>query len=139
MLVLLGLMIVHVSNPLALAADYNRPAGVEILGGEQIVQHLAGNSLANRMYVEFYVSPATDQQQGPLRGRSQTYGDYVGRWSIEGQLICIEYEQRLMMPLGDCYTVALVGEETRIYRKDGFEMYPDGGRLKRLAGNPENL
>ena len=121
------------------AQDYHRPRGVDVMSESALFDQFAGNSVFNRAYTEYYLPPDPGGKRGRLRGNSETYGPYEGNWRIDGELICIEYELRLMAPLGNCYTAARVGEEVRIYRRDGYELYPDGGRLKPLSGNPENL
>ena len=121
------------------ARDYQKPGGVGVLSEAELFNQFVGNSVFNRNYVEYYQPPATGQKHGALRGRSQVYGLYQGSWRIDGELICIEYEMRLMSALGNCYTAARAGAEVRIYRRDGYELYPDGGRLEPLSGNPESL
>ena len=123
----------------AAAQDYNRPRGVEVMPEAALLDQFAGNSVANQAYTEYYLPPEPGQKQGRLRGSSKTHGLYEGSWRIDGELFCIEYDLRLMAPLGNCYTAARAGEQVRIYRRDGYELYPDGGRLEPLPGNPENL
>ena len=122
-----------------MAQDYKLPRNVTILSEPALLEQFAGNSVFNEIYTEHYVLPESEHKQGPLRGSSKTYGEYEGHWQIEGELLCIEYYQRLMSALGNCYTAARIGDEIRIYRRDGYELYPDGGRLKPVSGNPENL
>ena len=121
------------------AQEYNRPRGVDVLSEAGLFNQFAGNSVSNQAYTEYYLPPEPGQKRGRLRGKSETYGLYEGGWKIDGELFCIEYEMRLMSALGNCYTAAQVGDEIRIYRRDGYELYPDGGRLRPRSGNPENL
>ena len=123
----------------AAAQDYNHPRGVQIFSEAELFNQFVGNSVSNRNYVEYYVPPSPGQKRGLLRGKSEVYGYYDGDWQIEGELICIRYYLRLMSALGNCYTAARAGEEVRIYRRDGYELYPDGGRLIPISGNPQDL
>ena len=123
----------------AVAQDYHRPRGVQIFSEAELFNQFVGNSVSNSNYVEYYVPAASGQKRGPLRGKSEVYGLYDGDWQIDGELFCIRYHLRLMSALGNCYTAALVGQEVRIYRRDGYELYPDGGRLTPISGNPQNL
>ena len=123
----------------AAAKDYRIPTGIEVLSEKEIFAQWVGNTAANSSSAEYYEPPTDNQLKGRLVGRNEQHGAYGGTWRVQGQLFCIEYHRKLMKPLGNCYTVAIRGEETRIYRMDGYGMYPNGGRLKVIAGNSANL
>ena len=136
---LVTLMLFLLYASVGLTQEYRLPTGVTVFSESRIFDHLVGNTAQNKMFVEFYLPPVTGEMQGVLRGRSEVFGDYTGSWRINGKLFCIQYDKRIMSSRSDCYTVAVNGENTRIYRMDGFELYPDGGRLVVVKGNPVNL
>ncbi|MEM7563535.1 MAG: hypothetical protein AAF353_10870, partial [Pseudomonadota bacterium] len=138
-LILSAAPILMLFNTSVLPQDFKTPSGINIFSQAEIIDQFVGNTAYNKMYAEYYLLPETGTLRGKLRGKSQAFGVYEGSWYINGALFCIKYDKRIMSSRSDCYTVATQGENTRIYRMDGYELYPDGGRLRVDIGNPRNL
>ncbi len=104
-----------------LAADDTR-----ILSGEEIRSQIIGNTVDGLMgtaFTEFY-SP-----DGAIKGLSGE-GRYEGRWSIEKDMLCFEYNE----PFG-CRRIGLSGD-TVSYITESGEADGSGTLLK---GNPDGL
>jgi hypothetical protein len=100
-------------------------AAPKVLTGADIRSQVIGNTIAGEMgaaFTEFY-SP-----DGAIRGSSAD-GAYQGKWSIQGDLLCLEYDE----PLG-CRRIALDGDQVTFITEQG---QVDGtGTL--LKGNPNH-
>lgn len=76
--------------------------------GAEIKAAISGNTVQGNMdssgaYAEFYAA------DGIIKGK-----DYAGKWSIEGDAMCFEYEGTPK----DCWNVELNGDQVR-WLKDG--------------------
>ena len=100
-------------------------AAPRVLTGAEIRSEVVGNTIAGEMgaaFTEFY-SP-----EGAIRGSSPD-GAYQGKWTIQGDLLCLEYDE----PLG-CRKIALDGDQVTFITEQG---QVDGtGTL--LKGNPNH-
>src|SRR5262245_29510348 len=82
-------------------------ADPKMLTGAEIRSQIVGNTVAGEMgtaFTEFY-SP-----DGAIRGSSAD-GAYQGKWTIQGDMLCLEYDE----PLG-CRRISLDGDKVKIGR-----------------------
>lgn len=86
----------------AAALAYAAATGAEIKAAvsDNTVQ---GNMDATGAYAEFYAA------DGTIKGK-----DYTGKWSIEGDQMCFEYQDTPK----DCYALDISGDQVR-WLKDG--------------------
>jgi hypothetical protein len=99
----------------ALAAPANGAAIAAAISGNTV----AGNMDASGPYAEFYEAGGTIKGDG-----------YTGKWSIEGDTMCFEYEGTAK----DCWAVEISGDQVR-WLKDGA----GGGTGTILPGNANNF
>ncbi|MDY0871809.1 hypothetical protein [Dongia rigui] len=92
--------------------------------GDAIKAAIGGNSVQGNMdssgpYAEFY------QADGVIKGK-----DYAGKWTIEGDTMCFEYDGTPK----DCWSVEISGDQVK-WLKDG----KSGGSGTIVPGNPNNF
>lgn len=100
------------------------PALAALATGAAIEAAISGNTVAGNMdasgpYAEFYEAGGTIKGDG-----------YTGKWSIEGDSMCFEYEGTPK----DCWAVEISGDQVR-WLKDGAS----GGTGTILPGNAKNF
>jgi hypothetical protein len=108
-----------------LAAALPAAAGPKTLTGEEIRSQIVGNTVSGQMgaaFTEFY------NPDGSIHGSSGD-GAYQGKWHIDGDALCLEYDE----PLG-CRKIALDGETVTYITEEG-EVDGSGTLLK---GNPNH-
>lgn len=92
--------------------------------GAEIKTAIGGNTVQGNMdasgpYAEFY------QADGMIKGK-----DYTGKWAIEGDAMCFEYDGTPK----DCWSVEISGDQVKWW-KDG----KSNGTGTILPGNPNNF
>jgi hypothetical protein len=92
--------------------------------GNEIRSAIAGNTVQGNMsaggaYLEFY------DPSGAIKGK-----DYVGQWSVEGDLMCFSYQATPK----ECWNVEINGDQVRWIRNGAAQ-----GTGTILHGNPNGL
>jgi hypothetical protein len=92
--------------------------------GEQIRSAIAGNTVQGSMgstggYLEYY------DPSGAIKGK-----DYVGQWSVEGDLMCFSYQNTPKQ----CWNVDINGSDVRWVKNGVAE-----GTGTIIRGNPNGL
>jgi len=134
----IALIALSVSHPtISQAEDYVIPEGVDVLTEEQILTRIIGNTyVAGYLWVEFYVPPTGEQQEGRIRGKRLGFS-YQGSWSVEGPLMCWKYDKG--SDYDGCYSTALDGDVVSWYDISGEQYKSQGGRVRLIKGNPDGL
>lgn len=111
-----------------MALSWQAAAAGEVLSGEQIRQQIIGNTVSGMIeaseggpspYAEYY------DPDGTIRGDG-----YSGRWSIEGDTMCLSYEQSRKA----CWQVSAECDELKWILNGSVE-----GTGKVTPGNPNNF
>ena len=108
-----------------LSVAVSAAAGPKTLTGDEIRSQIVGNTVSGEMgtaFTEFY------NPDGTIRGSSAD-GAYQGKWHIDGDTLCLEYDE----PLG-CRKIALDGDKVTFVTEDG-EVDGSGTLIK---GNPNH-
>ncbi len=131
-----------VSTTLAEAAeDYVVPAGVSVLPEDQLLNQIIGSTLnaGNGRWLNYYLPPSGDQKKGRFKGRSAMTGPTKGDWTVNGSLMCRHFDSPTMVAFNVCFTTNLDGDTVTWYLATGTPWYSSAGRIKLIAGNPENF
>ena len=133
------LLVLIVGTSITSAKDYVLPEGVSVLTDKELLTLFVGNTAFNRRFFDYYEPPAEGEMQGKLGSKHMVHGPYGGTWSIDGPLICWEFDRLPLSAFGSCVTVAKDGDTFPFFKTNGAEYYLKGGRIKVVSGNPENL
>ena len=108
-------------------AGYVTPSGVTLLTEAEILQLLAGNTLASekRDWGEHYT------EDGKLRGLSNNEY-YRGKWKVDGAVICFSYPAS---EFNRCRTLSRSGNIFSYYDLEGKPR----GAAELVEGNPMDL
>jgi len=108
-----------------LAVALPAAAGPPTLTGDEIRSQIVGNTVSGEMGTAFteYYNP-----DGTIHGSSAD-GAYQGKWHIDGDTLCLEYDE----PLG-CRKIALEGDKVTYVTEEG-EVDGSGTLIK---GNPNH-
>ncbi len=129
-----------VSTTLAEAAeDYVVPAGVSVLTEDQLLNQIIGSTLKTHRWRAYFLPPSGDQKKGRFKGRSSMNYPTKGDWTVNGSLMCWHFDSPVRSLYNSCFTTNLDGDTVTWYLPNGTPRYSIGGRINRIAGNPENF
>ncbi len=122
------------------AEDYTLPTGVTVLTEEQLLNQIIGNTLVGgyEHWVEYFEPPTGDQKNGRFKGKSVTAGPTSGDWTIDGSLMCWQYDEP-DTKYNDCFTIVLDGDTVTFYQTTGSPWYNRHHYIKLRSGKPKNF
>lgn len=98
----------------------------QLLTGDELRTTLSGHTLRGTDWVEYY------EPSGIIRGKARFFGvrSYVGRWSIQGNRVCYDYEGT---SYDTCSQLRMRGEQVLHFNLNGN--LKNDGIASRSAGN----
>jgi hypothetical protein len=121
------------------AEDYVVPAGVSVLTEDQLLNQIIGSTLKTHRWFAYFLPPSGDQKKGRFKGRSASSGPTKGDWTVNGSLMCWHFDSPIRANYNSCFTTNLDGDTVTWYLATGTPRYSRFGRIKLIAGNPENF
>jgi hypothetical protein len=126
--------------PTANAGDYIVPEGVTVLTEDQVMTQVIGNTFVGGIkWVEYYAPSNDGQREGRIKGKHRRTGQYGGKWSVDGSLMCWEYDDPKSAAYNDCFTFALNGDTVIFYTIRGIVHADIAGEISMMPGNPNDL
>ncbi len=128
------------STSVATAAEIIVPNGVTLLTEEQLLDRVIGNTfIGGKRWVEYYEPGIDGVKQGKIKGYSRDDGLHGGTWSINGPLMCWEFDVAKYAVYNGCWATAIDGDSVIWYSSNGIIHTDPAGQITLVPGNPNNL